>query len=231
MNYAILVAVLMLLPACAEADAIVETTGTVSQSVNSAFNNAFSEVDLPAFNTALGTLTGVSIDINAGVTGTVTEYGAPPEPPQMVAAKVGLSFLSPTSIAFPGQTMQVYEAGNSASAFAFFSGTFSPSSLASFLAVDDNFFVPEPDVFIQALAGPDTEEVISITFDITETLTYTPVPEPASLAMLATGLIALTGCALRLRTDAHSFYFSPGRRLAAALRAVVKDARLGVLQR
>jgi hypothetical protein len=191
MRYRPVIALLCLVPLAAQADALTETTGIVSQSVNSASGGSFSEVDLPAFNTALGQLTGVSIDITAVVDGSVTDYTGPVQPPSLVDAKVSLGFLSATPIAFASQDFTVQAFDNMARVAANFAGIFTPASFASFTEHGDNYFIPEPDIFIQALAGADTESITDIAFDITETFTYTKIPEPGSLALLA---MAAFGC-------------------------------------
>jgi hypothetical protein len=190
MKHAFLATLMTLLPAAANADTIIETTGVQFQTVSSETGGSFSEVDLPSFNPSLGTLTAASIAITAEVGATVTEYGAPTQPPSKVPAVVGLSFLSFTSILFAKQTIEVFDINNSATVAASFNGTYTPGSLASFTTPNDNYFIPEPNVFVPALESADTESITSIYFDITETLTYTPVPEPASLAILAAGLAA-----------------------------------------
>jgi hypothetical protein len=193
MKIAPLIALLALTPAAAIADTIVETTGLQTQSVSSANGNSFSEVDLPTFNQSLGTLTGASIDITALVSATVTDYTGTPGPPTSVSAQVALSFLSGSPIGFPTQTISVPTNGITTSVDAQFAATFTPSSLTSFTTPNDNYFIPEPDVFIQALAGADTAGTTGITFDITETLTYSPVPEPASLALFVVALAGMVG--------------------------------------
>ena len=73
--------------------------------------------------------------------------------------------------------------------------------LSSYTTAGDNFFIPNVDAFVRSLAGPDTESVTDLTFEITEYLDYTPfaaVSEPAAVALYATGLGVL-GLMLSMR--------------------------------
>ena len=82
MKYLFLTALLASMPLSARADVMVETTGLLNLSENSVSGQGFPEVELPAFNQPLGTLTGVTIGISAGVSETVTDYHRHPLRPR-----------------------------------------------------------------------------------------------------------------------------------------------------
>jgi hypothetical protein len=197
MKRLLLIALVACLPAFAHADLVTETTGPLSQTVDSASGNSFQQVVLPAFDQGLGSLTGATISITANVAGTITEYGAPIQQPATVPAEVTLAFISNNAVSFQAQTIEVQTIDNAANVSAVFTNTFAAASLASFLAPDDNFFIPAPDIFIQALAGADTQSTTTIDFDITEALTYMPVPEPSSIALFAVCFVVMGAVARR----------------------------------
>ena len=198
----VMTAFIALMPAFASASVIVETA-TGSQFLDSSDNGSSQEIDFPTFNKSLGTLDAASIAITAHVSDIVSDPTGTPHAPSAVDAKVSLDFASATSIDFPTQNIRVVSDGLGASVSATFSSTFTPSSLSSFLTANENFFIPEPNVFIRELSGPDSDDAITLSYNIAETLTYTPVPEPGSFAPLAVGFLVLGSLTWRRRTSAR----------------------------
>ncbi len=202
MKYLFLAALFASMPLSARADVMVETTGLLNLSENSVSGQGFPEVELPTFNQSLGTLTGVTIGISAGVSETVTDYTGTPTSPSQVPASISLSFNSANPVIFGTQSLLVTSNGVTAHFGTTFSMQQSFSTfLSSYTTAGDNFFIPNVDAFVRSLAGPDTESVTDLTFEITEYLDYSPsaaVSEPAAVALYATGL-GIFGLTLSMR--------------------------------
>lgn len=157
-------------------------------------------INLPAFNTSLGTLTGVTYSVGGGATDTMIGEIGDSTPYIATFANTGdLYAVGVTTVNTPlasstavGSTLQIINN------FALIlSATVDPAALKYYILGDVNqvefsaFGIATDTATGQRVGYSDDK--LSFNGFVTETFTYTPVPEPGTMGLMLAGIVGMIG--------------------------------------